>query len=200
MKGAHRIVVYNRAIKYDFTIRRNITVVRGNSATGKTSLIEMIQEYAEEDDSGITVICDKKCAVLYGKNWENRLDEISDSIVFLDESSRFTGSDDFAERIRRTDNYYVIVSREKLSNLPYSIEEVYGIRESGRYLGMKQRYTQNEFYHLYGQKTEEEFSPDVIVTEDSNAGFDYFQAVCMDHQLACISAGGKTNVLNKTTS
>jgi hypothetical protein len=42
----------------------------------------------------------------------------------------------------------VIVSREGLANLPYSVEEIYGIRESGKYASMKRVY--NEFYHIYG--------------------------------------------------
>ena len=56
------------------------------------------REYSEEEDSGITVQCDKKCVVLYGKYWEKRLNEITDSIVFIDESGRFTKSTDFPAR------------------------------------------------------------------------------------------------------
>ena len=94
MVGAYRIIVSNKYLKYEFVIKRNITVIKGNSATGKTTLIEMIREYTEEEDSGITVQCDKKCVVLYGKDWEKRLKEITDSIVFIDESGRFTKSTD----------------------------------------------------------------------------------------------------------
>ena len=45
MKGSYSISVQNNRIKYEFTIKRNITVVQGNSATGKTSLVDMIREY-----------------------------------------------------------------------------------------------------------------------------------------------------------
>ena len=44
MKGIHRIIVQNKRVKYDFELRRNITVLRGDSATGKTNLVEMIRE------------------------------------------------------------------------------------------------------------------------------------------------------------
>ena len=44
MKGVHRIIVQNKRVKYDFELRRNLTVIRGDSATGKTTLIEMIRE------------------------------------------------------------------------------------------------------------------------------------------------------------
>ena len=47
MKGHYRIIIANAKVRYDFTIRRNITIIKGNSATGKTTLVEMIREYYE---------------------------------------------------------------------------------------------------------------------------------------------------------
>ena len=35
--------------------------------------------------------------------------------------------------------------------MPYSVEEIYGIRESGKYATIKQTY--NELYRIYGTKT-----------------------------------------------
>ncbi|MDD6065750.1 MAG: translation initiation factor 2 [Firmicutes bacterium] len=194
MVGSYHVTVSNRYLKYEFEIKRNITVIKGNSATGKTTLLEMIREHNEEEDSGITVQCEKRCVVLYGKDWEGRLQEIHDSIVFIDESGRFTKSEDFARAIQHTNNYYVIVSREKLSNLPYSVDEIYGIREKGKYVGLKQEYTLNEFYHIYGRNPQKLFEPDVIVTEDSNSGFDFFSNVCTNHA-TCVQAGGKSNII-----
>ena len=43
MKGIHHIIVSNGNLKYEFDIKRNITILKGDSATGKTTLIEMIQ-------------------------------------------------------------------------------------------------------------------------------------------------------------
>ena len=51
----------------------------------------------------------------------------------------------------KIDNYYVIVTRESLPTLPYSVEEIYGIRTSGRYGTLKQSY--HEFYRIYGKNT-----------------------------------------------
>ncbi len=36
MKGSYHIIVQNNRIKFEFDIRRNITIIRGDSATGKT--------------------------------------------------------------------------------------------------------------------------------------------------------------------
>lgn len=65
MVGAYRVVIQNKKIKFDFEIRRNITILRGDSATGKTTLVEMIREYEElGPDSGIELQCEKDCVVL----------------------------------------------------------------------------------------------------------------------------------------
>lgn len=41
MRGIHHITIQNKRVRYDFDVRRNITVIRGDSATGKTTLVDM---------------------------------------------------------------------------------------------------------------------------------------------------------------
>ena len=147
MTGAYRVIVQNRKIKFDFEIRRNITILRGDSATGKTTLVEMIREYEElGPDSGIELQCEKDCVVLSGRQWEKQLSDISQSIVFIDEGNSFTASKEFAAAIQKTDNYYVLVTREGLETLPYSVTEIYGIRASKHFGDLKQTY--NEFFRI----------------------------------------------------
>ena len=55
MKGKHRVVVSTKRLKYDFELRRNLTIIRGDSATGKTTLIDMIQDYVN-NPSGTPVL------------------------------------------------------------------------------------------------------------------------------------------------
>ncbi len=56
-------------------------------------------------------------------------------------------------------------SREDLANLPYSVEEIYGIHTAGKYHDMKRVY--NEFYHIYGNgDIKEEMKPDRVLVED----------------------------------
>ena len=43
MRGKHRVIVSTKRLKYDFELRRNLTIIRGDSATGKTTLVDMIQ-------------------------------------------------------------------------------------------------------------------------------------------------------------
>ena len=82
MKGKYEVVVKSRRVQYKFSVIRNITILRGDSATGKTTLIDMIAAYQENGEaSGVTVISKKQCTVLTGIRWQENLSLIHDSIV-----------------------------------------------------------------------------------------------------------------------
>lgn len=193
MKGKYSVFVQNNRLRYEFTISRNITVIRGDSATGKTTLLDLLNAYDRDgESSGVLVKCDVPCVVIGGQRWEDNLQFIHNSIVFIDECNRFIKSEDFAVRVKESDNYFVIVTRDDLPNLPYSVKEIYGIRESGKYAGLKQVY--NEFYCLYGELENTEMAQEsLVIAEDSNAGFDFFSSLC-DGRVKCISANGKSNI------
>ena len=196
MKGKHRVIVSTKRLKYDFELRRNLTIIRGDSATGKTTLIDMIREFVNNPSgTPVNLTCDKTCHVLEGSLWKEQLSGISNSIVFIDEGNEFIKTVEFAEKIQKTDNYYVIATREALPSLPYSVEEIYGIRTSGKYGTLKQSY--HEFYRLYGTDTyEKNVKPDIIITEDSNSGYQFFDQVCKENDLDCESMNGKSNVFH----
>ena len=196
MKGKHRVIIQNKRIRYDFELNRNITILQGDSATGKTVLIEMIQEYMNQGKASmIDLQCDKKCGVIEGSTWQGQLSQFSDSIVFIDEGNEFILSTEFARTIKDTDNYYVIVTREGLPNLPYSVEEIYGIHSSGKYGQLKKCF--QSFYHIYNMQLEiNDIVPDRVITEDGNAGFQFFNQVCSPSGINCVSASGKSNIIN----
>ena len=191
MKGIHKVVVGTKYLKYEFELRRNLTIIRGDSATGKTTLVDMIRTHMNDGESGpVTLNSDKSCYVVEGNLWKGQLDNIQDSIVFIDEGNEFVRTKDFARAIQQTDNYYVIVTREGLPALPYSVEEVYGIRTSGKYGTLKRS------YRIYPNSTTEKIKPEKILTEDSNSGYQFFDAVCTEHQMQCDTANGKSNVFS----
>jgi hypothetical protein len=155
----------------------------------------MVREhYDNGEQSGIELQCDKTCVVLEGRQWKVLLEEIRDSIVFIDEGNLFITTDEFSTALKKSDNYYVIVTRESLPNLPYSVEEIYGIKNSGKYGTLQQTY--QEFYRIYGEVTNYNiaFRPDVVVVEDSNAGYDFFESVAEDRNWVTVSAEGKSNI------
>ena len=195
MKGSRHIRVSNRKLSYEFTIWRNLTIIRGNSATGKTTLIGMIREFnLQGEDSGVQIACSSPCVVVEGQNWERQLKELDeDSIVFIDEGNRFVSSQRFAEVVRSSGSYFVIVTRENLYSLPYSVTEIYGIHSAGKYNSMQRVY--HEFFRIYGEKNSFDLGKVTeIITEDSNSGYQFFRAIC-GRNVSCRSAAGNSNVL-----
>ena len=196
MKGAHRIIVESKKVKYDFTIKRNITILTGNSGSGKTVLIELIRDYRRYgSDSGVFLSCDRECRTIDNEDWERQISETSNSIIFIDEGNRFLRSRKFADLLQKSDNYFVIATREKLPMLPYSVNEIYGFRQSGKFHNAKQKY--NEIYHLYGEISEERMIvPEYVLTEDSTSGYEFFRELSKERNITCISANGKSNIIS----
>ena len=195
MKGSYKVTVQNSIVQFKFSVNRNITILRGDSATGKSTLVEMVREYSiNGPDSGINISCEKECTVLNGNRWQSELQSIKNSIVFIDEGFPFLSSSEFSEAIRKTNNYYVIATRESLFNLPYSIREIYGLKNvtrKSKFQEYDRLYT--EFFPLYNDEIIRK-KPDVVIVEDSNAGYDFFKSLCDHEGISCISSKGKSNI------
>lgn len=195
MKGKHRIVVKNNRLHYEFEIKRNITIIQGDSATGKTTLINMLRQ-AENlgESSGIDVISDVPCRILEGKNWKIILENSSGNIFFIDEENSFINTEEFASMVKESDNYFVLITRENLYNLPYSVDEIYGLHESGKYHDTRKVYQQ--MYHIYSIEEKFPIEPEKIIVEDSNSGYEFFKKISAEKNIACLSAGGKSNIFS----
>lgn len=193
MKGKYHVIIQNNRVKFEFDIKRNITVIRGDSATGKTTLISMIETYERlGDESGISISCERKCLTLNNSNWEAVIQNNHNSIIFSDEENKIIKSLEFARKVKDSDNYFVLITRENLSYLPYSVEEVYGIHSSGKYSDIQKTY--NSFFRLY---TFDDFyttkKAEVVIVEDSNSGYDFFRNI-VGEAITCVSAEGKNNI------
>ena len=196
MKGSYHVIVQNRSLKYEFDIRRNLTIIQGNSASGKTTLVEMIRESHLDTNSGVTISCECPCRVIEGDLWKEQITYIKDSIIFIDEGASFVESEEFAILVKGSSNYFVIVTRENLEMLPISVEEVYGIKSSGKYGSLQPVY--HEMYRLYDINAEEDIliNPSQILVEDSNSGYEFFNTLAEKNGLICRSAQGKSNIFN----
>ena len=198
MKGKYRIIIQNNRLHYEFEIKRNITIIQGDSATGKTTLINMIRQYTNlGPSSGIDLSCKVPCRILEGTDWKLILSGISGCILFIDEENSFINTEEFAAAVRGSDNYFVLITRENLYNLPYSVEEIYGLSSSGKYQNTRKIYQQ--MYHIYSNIHEIPVRPDKFIVEDSNSGYEFFKSVGEELGIKCESAGGKSNIFSCLT-
>ena len=199
MVGKYEIEIYDNHISYHLEIKRNITVIQGNSATGKSELIRMLSDYNRAGaSSGITVICEKTCLAMVSSDWTLVLPQLHDNIIFIDENNSYIKTRDFAEIVNKSDNYFVLICRDGLPMLSYSVEEIYGFRQgrpSQKYLEAKRVY--NEMYRIYNLEDDKNIKPDIIVTEDSNSGYEFFKTA-----VSCkvLTAKGKSRMAEKIRS
>lgn len=195
MRGTHAVYVANRRLDYRFELRRNITIVRGNSGTGKTTLYEMVADHTRlGQDSGVQISCDKDCVALVDLDWRAQLLRTRDSIVFLDEDAAYAASPEFARTIRETDNYYVIITREALYALPYSVEEIYQIRASGRYHRFERMYHLDEAHAYEAGDSRIASHYATVLVEDSHSGFQFLQHRVATTDIECVSAKGSASI------
>ena len=160
------------------------------------TLINMVRQFADlGNSSGIDVVCDAPCRVLEGSMWKILLQNMVGNIIFIDEENHFIRTKEFAEAVKESDNYFVIITRENLYNLPYSVEEIYGIHSSGKYQNTKRVY--QEIYKIYPASNTFVDKPEKIIVEDTNSGYEFFKSVANEHGITCESAGGKTKLFSK---
>ena len=192
---------------YEFIVNRKIMRITGDSATGKTALIDKIEEsaylnsgvhveckypYEVMDDrffkmikEDILAICEKiekhssKAFVDAMRNLLHRHDNI---LFFADESFSSIASEEFALFCKYTDAFFVLVTRDPLYMLPYSYTELYEIKTSGKFHQFVPCYNQESFLTIDLDRK--------VIVEDKLAGFEFFKQFCENSY----SADGKSNI------
>ena len=76
--------------------------------------------------------------------------------------------------VKGSDNYFVLITRESLYNLPYSVDEIYGLTSSGKYQHAEKTY--QEMYQIYSARQTVDLPIEILLTEDSNSGFQFSMA------------------------
>ena len=197
MRGEYKIRVKNNRNSYSFTLRRNITILRGDSGRGKTTLYEMIAEYNRYGkESGVFISSDRELLAVSGDNWQDTIVANPQKIIVIDEDSAFIRSDEFAKVVKRSDNYYLLITRNYLTNLPISVDEIYQLT-GGKNNRFVKIYEDTDKMYNKPPKSYLPFKPDVIITEDSNSGYQFFNGIAQRIDVECISAEGKSNIFKK---
>lgn len=135
MKGVINFEVtakkYSSEIKdlfFKFELKRNITILQGDSATGKTRLLNILNaSLKRKGNPFITVNTNADYYVHIDGDWERSFKDLTNHVIFIEESNDFVFTHKFARFVRDSGNYFVIVNREPLYSLTYSINEIYEI-------------------------------------------------------------------------
>lgn len=191
MLGEYTIKVSNNKISYNLNIKRGITIIRGKSATGKTELVRLIQMYQRNGaSSGVKLESSVPCQAIW-RSLEDAvkvIKSVSNEILFFDETDRFIVTEAFAKAVKGCDCYIVIINREDLPNLPYSVREIKQLVFSS-----KKAVKVNTLEELYPiVQSSAKYVPKLVVTEDAKTGNQMFSRV---YKCECIGAGGNSEVI-----
>lgn len=187
MVGKYQLRIENKKVRYDLEIKRKYTIIKGDSATGKTYLRDMIESSESKVTCKVNVLALPIKLVAY----KTLLQSLSNNIIVIDEDVEYMTSKEFAELLINSDNYFIIFTRKKLSNIPISTDEVFCIKSKTKYNSINKPYTITTMENTYVDLDTDKIIPDVLITEDAMSGYQFFSQVL---NLDCRHAGGNSNV------
>lgn len=157
----------------------------------------MLYEYLRVGrESGFTVSSDASYFVYLrkevGRDWKDALFPLKNTIIFIEENNDFVFGRDFADFVKSSGNYFVLVNRAPFRMLPYSIHEIYEIITAGKRTDIRESY--HEFKELYSHYPVVKHNKvENIITEDSCSGHQFFTTVFGTADV--VSADGNSNIL-----
>lgn len=122
MKGKYDIEIHNGSVTWKLQVCRNLTIIRGDSGTGKQVMVESVDSYCRDKERGIRqaiqISCQVPCITIQDIQKEFTNITVTDSIVFIDEfDTKVVNTMEFAGYIKKCNNYFVIVQRQMLGRL-----------------------------------------------------------------------------------
>ena len=171
-----------RRCEYEFTITQKYNLLIGDSGTGKTELVNIVETY-DLDNSAV------QCSGYRLLKTDRRLSiddlyALKDYIIFLDESSPLLHRKDAATILENSKNYFIIISRDvTLGFKSVSLDCIYKMKTSGQYHTFDEAYTIP--YDVFGVNH--------IVCEDSRSGMQFLQNVFKDTDINVTYAKASEN-------
>lgn len=179
---------------------RQFTIVRGNSSTGKSTFINMVKENVLSAERGMPSVSKletnfKSIHIMESLEQLNFLiNSYKGSLILIDEENdNVISSTSFANLVKHSDNYYVIVTRRDLPTIPYSVKSIY-FMESKRKIDWRRNFTETTIANKFVETVDKCKSLDVLISEDRGSGFTFYS-----NNLRCRveSSDGSSNVLSK---
>lgn len=198
MKGKFTFKVIIKNSEYNFTLKRNITVIKDESATGKSTLLGILNNYLKEPTNDvIKVFSDIPFLVCLDGQFDLIQYRLNDSkyskgaVIFIEENHKLFNNEDFAGFVVNSGYYFVLVSREPAYLLPYSPKEIYKLVNHYSNVTMKRYYSFEELYSNFPAILS---NFNTVIMEDSNAGYTFFSDFFSNALVT--SACGNSSVFN----
>lgn len=172
MNGQHILRIKTPLCSYKILLERNITVLTGDSGIGKTSIYRAIDKYNRTGgkcDISVTSDCNVVVMDRVFDEFSYIHNNVRNSIFVIDEGREWIKSDEFARLVSKSSNYFVIISRDPLYSLPYSVHSV---------ITLKTRNGRDSFETISEKlfvRTTSGKDVDIVITEDSKSGRELYK-------------------------
>lgn len=165
------IYIETKKINYQMEFYGKYNMFMGESATGKTSLCNIISSYNSAKLNGeftrIKLEASHDIIVVHNDSDETILKDKENKIILIDEDSNLLHRYDTGTLLQNSNNYFVIICRKLLDYIPVSVDNIYYFeKENGT---NKARNLYKRFHETNFGKTE------LIITEDSKSGKKFFE-------------------------
>lgn len=162
MQARTVIVKYNKKLEFVLTIKSKVTILRGDSATGKTTLIDNVGINRKNlNNKGIVVYNPRSNVDVM--TFARSLDR--NTIVFFDEDAvKLLVKDKILNKLWHMPLYFIFATRKRLYCIDYSYTDCYVMKTKNN-LCEALRETRS-----FGKLPKDTH----YVCEDSNSGFQYF--------------------------
>lgn len=195
-----KVSIGNRA--YEFDVKRKITKIVGDSAIGKSTLYSDVVDNSlrhitiERYNGNKMEHTSVKLVTVDISNYEIVFNS-SNNIILIDEFILNLRDNNIIDAIKYSDNYFILITREALGQLSYSVDEIYSISMK-TFNRVQHTYTLVPLNILFTDKNKTSNKNVLLLTEDSGAGNKFFKKVFKDFIVE--SSNGKDNILSKLSS
>ena len=151
------ISISSKRCKYELDIHGKYSVIGGDSGSGKSTLYKMIMLW-EAENKAIKASCDYKLHAMAINENSSFLENNEGCIIVIDEYCKILREPDISTILRKSKNYFILITRKILDFLPVSVDNYYEMKTMGivhRNFPIYSRFTNRNYR---GIKT--------IVTED----------------------------------
>lgn len=169
-------------VVYTMDITNRITIIRGNSATGKSVLVRLIDNIGKPQvkvSSNIDIIHINSKLILEGFPLKE------DRIYIMDEDDGIEHPEVVKKINDKRYKFILITRKEDFGTFSYDIYQIYHFKNSGKYHNLTRTYGKISNSHINQNSLRN------IITEDSNSGFEFFDKVC---GYQAYSASGNSNI------
>lgn len=180
-----------RKFGYKIVLRGKYSFIVGNSGTGKSRFVGLLEDYNVQELSGesrgISLNISKSRFIIATVEILEFLWQYDNCIIVVDEDMVWMLRK-YSSELQKSNNYFIFINRDLLGNIPIGIYDLYQMtyrRENGFLIN---------YNELLADFIEERIKPDIILTEDSKSGYKFFSKTL---NVDCVSTNGKTRVYKK---